>query len=65
MNIVKHFGKLTRPYTQQHQARAGGQGQYGTWAGAVTHICSPFSSQRTKTSDYGPTDRGMDRHSDI
>ena len=36
-----------------------GQGQYGSWAGAgaVTEICSPFSSKRPKTrSDYGRTD---------
>ena len=26
----------TRPYTGQHQLRAGGQGQYSSWAGAVT-----------------------------
>ena len=39
----------TRPYTRQHQSRAGGQGQYGTWAGAVTQICSPFSSKHLKT----------------
>ena len=33
-------GKLskTRPYTRQHQSRAGGQGQYSSWAGAVTQI---------------------------
>ena len=52
----------TRPYTRQHQLRAGVQGQYGSWAGAVTEICSPFSSKRPKTrSDYGPTDRRTDR----
>ena len=28
----------TRPYTRQHQSRAGGQGQYSSWAGAVTQI---------------------------
>ena len=33
--------KKKRPYTRQHQSRAGGQGQYGSWAGAVTEICSP------------------------
>ena len=26
------------PYTRQHQSRAGGQGQYSSWAGAVTQI---------------------------
>ena len=29
---------LTRPYTRQHQSRAGGQGQYSSWAGSVTQI---------------------------
>ena len=28
----------TRPYTRQHQSRAGGQGQYSSWAGAETKI---------------------------
>ena len=52
----------TRSYTRQHQSRAGGQGQYGSWAGAVTEICSPFSSKRPKTrSDFGRTDRRTDR----
>ena len=51
----------TRPYTRQHQSRAGGQGQYSSWAGAVTQIWSPFSSKRRKKrSDFrrtdGPTD---------
>merc|ERR1719431_1767658 len=55
----------TRPYTRQHQSRAGGQGQYGSWAGAVTEISSPFSSKRPKTSDFGPTDRPTDRPTDI
>ena len=51
----------TRPYTRQHQSRAGGQGQYGSWAGAVTEICSPISSKRPKArSDYGPTDGRTD-----
>jgi len=56
---------LTRRYTRQHQLRAGGQGQYGSWAGAVTEICSPFSSKRPKTrSDFGRTDRRTDRQTD-
>ena len=56
-----HGPYKTRPYTRQHQSRAGGQGQYGTWAGAVTQTCSPFSSKRTKTrSDYGQTDGQTD-----
>ena len=43
-------------YIRQHQSHAGGQGQYGSWAGAVTKICSPFSSKCPKTrSDYRPT----------
>ena len=51
----------TRPYTRHHQSRVGGQGQYGSWAGAVTEICSPFSSKRLKMrSDYRPTDRHRD-----
>ena len=55
----------TRPYTRQYQSRAGGQGQYGSWEGAVTKICSPFSSKRPETrSDYGPTDRRTDRRTD-
>ena len=33
----EHY-KKTRPYTRQHQSRAGGQGQYGSWAGAVAQI---------------------------
>ena len=32
------INSLTRPYTRQHQSRAGGQGQYISWAGAVTQI---------------------------
>ena len=28
----------TRPYTGQHQSCVGGQGQYSSWAGAVTQI---------------------------
>ena len=36
-------------------ARAGGQGQYDSWEGAVTQIYSPF----TLKGDYGPTDRPM------
>ena len=28
----------TRPYTRQPQSRAGGQGQYSSWAGAVTQM---------------------------
>ena len=60
------MSEWTRPYTRQHQSRAGGQGQYGSWAGAVTEICSPFSSKCPKTrSDYGPTDGRTDRHSDV
>ena len=30
------FTRKIRPYTRQHQSRAGGQGQYGSWTGAVT-----------------------------
>ena len=61
--ISKHW--KTRPYTRQHQSRAGGQGQYGSWAGAVTEICSPLSSKRPKTrSDYGRTDGPTDRRTD-
>ena len=64
LNFISISGKkllLTfakkRPYTRQHQSRAGGQGQYGSWAGAETEICSPFSSKRPKMrSDYGRTD---------
>ena len=51
----------TRPYTRQHQSRAGGQGQYARWAGAVTEIFSPFSSNRPRMrSDYGRTDGRTD-----
>ena len=51
----------TRPYTRQHQSRAGGQGQYSSWAGAVTQIWSSFSSKRPKMrSDYRPTDGRTD-----
>ena len=39
----------TGPYSRQHQSRAGRQGKYGAWAGALGQICSPFSSKRTKT----------------
>ena len=50
---------------RQHQSRAGGQGQYGSWAEAVTEICSPISSKRPKTrNDYGPTDRLTDGQTD-
>ena len=28
----------TRLYTQQHQSRAGGQGQYGIWTGELAQI---------------------------
>ena len=34
----KSLNWKTRPYTRQHQSRAGGQGQYSSWAGAVTEI---------------------------
>ena len=45
--------------------KAGGQGQYGSWVGAVTQICFPFRFKRPKTrSDYGPTDRRTDRPMD-
>ena len=62
--------RKTRPFTQQHQLRAGGQGQCDIWAGASTQICAPFSSKHPKTrSDYGRmdglTDQPTDRHSDI
>ena len=57
---------ITRPYTRQHQSRAGGQGQYGIWAGAATHICSPLNSKHPKRqSDFGRTDGPMDRRTDI
>ena len=57
---------LTRPYTRQHQSRAGGQGQHSSWEGAVTHIGSPFSSKRLKKrSDFRRTDGPTDRHSDV
>ena len=60
------YSAKTRPYTRQHQSRAGGRGQYGIWAGAATQISSPFSSKRPKTrSDYGQTDGLTDRHGDI
>ena len=53
--------KGTKPYTRQHQSRAGGQGQCSICAGAVTEICSPFCSKRPKTrSDYGRTDGRTD-----
>ena len=61
----------TRPYTRQYQSRAGGQGQYSSWAGAVTQMLSPFSSKRKKKqsdfgqSDFGPTDGPTDRHSNL
>ena len=64
--MEKGGNNVTRPYTREHQLHAGGQGQYGSWAGAVTEIYSPFSSKRPKTrSDYGPTDGPTDRHSDV
>ena len=35
---------------------AGEQGQYSSWAWAVTHILSPFSSRHLKTRiEYKPT----------
>ena len=59
---MRWFHFETRPYTRQHQLRAGGQEQHGSWAGAATEICYPFSSKRPKTrSDFGPTDRRTDR----
>ena len=71
-----NLGK-TRPYTRQHQSRAGGQGQYSSWAGAVTQIWSPFSSKCQKMRSEakwfrmkwfrtdGRTDGPTDRHSDV
>ena len=49
----KHgFYKKTRPYTWQHQSRAGGHKQYGSWAGAVTTICSPFNAEPLKKQSH-------------
>ena len=38
MTVGAAFPYVTRPYTRQHQSRAGGQGQYSSWAAAVTQI---------------------------
>ena len=58
MCIVSYRNKA---YTWQHQSRAGGQGQYSSWAGAVTQIWSLLSSKHLKMrSDFGQTDRPTD-----
>ena len=48
----------TRPYIQQPQSRAGGQGQYGSWAGTVTEICFllALNAQKREVITDGRTD---------
>ena len=37
-----------KAHKRHHQPRAVGQGQYGSRAGSVTQICSPFNSKHLK-----------------